>query len=69
MLVFSLITSTFREKMEIRFDNRVDLEYLSGACLFVMALETCNASVAHDMSKGQATNWTASLLTPIRVKM
>ena len=55
--------------MVIRFDHRVDFEYLSGACLFMMALETCNASVAHDMSKGQATNWTASLLTPIRVKM
>ena len=49
MLVFSLITSTFREKMEIRFDHRLDFEYLSGACLFMMALETCNASVAHDV--------------------
>ena len=49
MLVFSLITSTFREKMEIRFDHRLDFEYLSGACLFMMALETWNASVSHDV--------------------
>ena len=35
--------------MEIRFDHRLDLEYLSGACLFMMPLETCNASVAHDV--------------------
>ena len=47
MLVLSMLTSTFWEKLEIRFDHCPDFEYLSGAYLFIMALKTCNASVAH----------------------
>ena len=49
MLVLSLLTSAFGEKLETRFEHRPDFEYLSWACLFIMALGTCNASVTHDV--------------------
>ena len=49
MLLLSLLSSSFCEKMEIRFDHHLNFEYLSGACLFIMALDTYNASIAHDV--------------------
>ena len=49
MLMLSLPTSTFWENREFRFDHFPDFEYLTGACLFIMALETCNAAVVHDV--------------------
>ena len=55
MLVLSLLSSTFWEKLEIRFDHCPDFEYRFGACLFIMVLETCNTSVAHDV-KGACKN-------------
>ena len=61
MLVLSLLTSTFQEKLEIRFDHHPDFEYLSGACLFIMALKTCNASVAHDVEGAQKNLETLTL--------
>ena len=48
-VVESLLTETFQEKLEIRFSHREDFENLPGSCLFMMALETCNASVFHDI--------------------
>ena len=48
-VVESLLTETFQEKIEIRFGHRDDFETLPGSCLFMMALETCNASVFHDI--------------------
>ena len=48
-VVESLLTETFQEKFEIRFSHRDDFETLPGSCLFMMALETCNASVFHDI--------------------
>ena len=49
MVVESLLTESFQEKIEIRFGQRDDFETLPGSCLFIMALETCNASVFHDI--------------------
>ena len=40
---------SFQEKIEIRFSHREDFELLPGSCLFMLALETCNASVFHDV--------------------
>jgi hypothetical protein len=48
-VVESLLSETFQEKIEIRFGHRDDFETLPGSCLFMMALETCNASVFHDI--------------------
>ena len=46
-VVESLLTDTFQEKIEIRFSHRDDFETLPGSCLFMMAMETCNALVFH----------------------
>ena len=48
-VVESLLTESFQEKIEIRFSHRDDFELLPGSCLFIMAMETCNASVFHDV--------------------
>ena len=48
-VVESLLTETFQEKIEIRFGHRDDFEFLPGSCLFMMALETCNASAFYDV--------------------
>ena len=48
-VVESLLTETFQEKIEIRFSHREDFEFLPGSCLFMMALETCNASAFYDV--------------------
>ena len=54
LVVESLLTSTFYEKIFIRYGHRKDFKRLPGSCLLVMALETCNASVSHDID-GAAT--------------
>ena len=48
-VVESLLTETFQEKIEIQFSHREDFEFLPGSCLFMMALETCNASAFYDV--------------------
>ena len=48
-VVESFFSESFQEKIEIRFGHREDFELLPGSCLFMMALETCNASVFHDV--------------------
>jgi hypothetical protein len=48
-VVESFFSESFQEKIEIRFSHREDFELLPGYCLFMMALETCNASVFHDV--------------------
>ena len=48
-VVESLLSETFQEKFEIRFGHKDDYESLPGSCLFMMALETCNFSVFHDI--------------------
>jgi hypothetical protein len=47
--VGSFSTDSFQEKIEIRFSHCEDFEILLGSCLFMMSLETCNASVFHDV--------------------
>jgi hypothetical protein len=49
LVVESLLTSAFYEKIFIRFGHRTDFKTLPGSCLLLMALETCNASVSHDI--------------------
>ena len=51
-VVESLLSESFQEKIEVCFGHREDFELLpAGSCLFIMALETCNASVFHDVNK------------------
>ena len=56
LVVESLLSSGFYEKIFIRFGHRPDFETLPGSCLLLMALETCNASVSHDID-GAATSF------------
>jgi hypothetical protein len=49
LVVESLLTSNFYEKIVIRFGHRDDFKNLPGSGLLMMALETCNASVSHDI--------------------
>ena len=48
-VVESLLSESFQEKIEIRFSHLDNFETLPGSCLFIMALETCNASAFHDI--------------------
>ena len=48
-VVESFFSESFLEKIEIRFNHLDDFDTLPGSCLFMMALETCNASVFHDV--------------------
>ena len=50
LVVESLLSETFQEKIAIRFGHRTDFENLPGSCLLMMALATCNASVFHDVA-------------------
>jgi hypothetical protein len=49
MVVNSLLTETFYETLRVRFGHLEDFESYPGSCLFMMALEACNASVSHDV--------------------
>ena len=49
MVFESTVTDSFLEKLTIRYSHREDFDYLPGSCLFMMALEACNASVSHDV--------------------
>ena len=49
LVVESLLTSALYKKMFIRYGHRKDSKDLPGSCLLLMALETCNASVSHDI--------------------
>jgi hypothetical protein len=52
-VVDSLLSESFHEKIEVCFGHRDDFELLPGSCLFIMALETCNASVFHDVEEAK----------------
>jgi hypothetical protein len=45
----SLLTPSFYDKIFIRYGHLPDFKKLPGSCLLLMALETCNASVSHDI--------------------
>jgi hypothetical protein len=49
MVFESTVTDSFLEKLTVRYSHREDFDYLPGSCLFMMALEVCNASVSHDV--------------------
>jgi hypothetical protein len=54
LVVESLITSSFYEKVIIRFGHRKDFKDLPGSILFLMALETCNSLVSYDVHKAES---------------
>lgn len=45
----SLLTPAFYDKIFVRYGHLPDFKKLPGSCLLLMALETCNASVSHDI--------------------
>ena len=45
----SLLTPAFYDKIFVRYGHLSDFKKLPGSCLLLMALETCNASVSHDI--------------------
>ena len=49
----SILTPAFYEKIVICYGHCDDFKDLPGSCLFVMALETCNASVSHDVESAR----------------
>ncbi len=50
MVVDSLLTKSFLEKLVGRYGHREDFETLPGSCIvFMMALKACNSSRAHDV--------------------
>jgi hypothetical protein len=53
LVVRSLLTKSFYNKIVIHYGHLNDFEDLPGSCLFLMALETCNASVFHDVDEAR----------------
>ena len=53
LVVESLLGDTFLEKIYTRFGNDDDYESYPGQVLFMMALDTCNASVQRDIAGAQ----------------
>ena len=47
----SLLTPSFYDKVFIRYGHLPNFKKLPGSCLLLMALETCNASVSHDIDE------------------
>ena len=53
LVVESLLSPTLMERIVTRFGNDDDLEFYPGQILFMMALDTCNASVQRDITGAQ----------------
>jgi hypothetical protein len=49
LMVESLLTQSFLQKIETRFSHIEDYELVSGVCLFMMALDACNANESVDI--------------------
>ncbi|KAI2509164.1 hypothetical protein MHU86_5283 [Fragilaria crotonensis] len=54
LVVESLMTTDFFSKIFTRYGHRMDFKRVSGACLLIMALETCNASASLDVDEATA---------------
>jgi hypothetical protein len=54
LVVESLLTSAFHEKIVICFGQQSDFKDLPGLLLFFMALETCNSSVSYNVNKAES---------------
>lgn len=54
LVVESLLSPSLLERIVTRFGNDKEFETYSGQILFVMALDTCNASVQRDVAGAQA---------------
>ena len=59
----SLLTTTLLERITTKFGNDPQFETYPGHILFMMALDTCNASVQRDVAGAQAKFDTLSLDT------
>jgi len=53
-VVESLCAIDFREKIKVRYGHLKNFRRLPGPVYFMMALETCNASVSHDVEGAKA---------------
>ena len=49
IVVNSLLTEAFHDTIRTRFGHLADFDCLPGSCVFMMALEACNASISHDV--------------------
>jgi len=49
LMIESHLSKTFRSKLQVGFGNLKQFNICPGSVLFLMALETCNASVALDI--------------------
>lgn len=61
LIVESLLTQSFREKLEVRFSHYDSFEELPGSIIFMMTLDTCNASVEMDIDGAKESFKTLSL--------
>jgi hypothetical protein len=53
LIVESLLTQAFREKLEIRFSHYNNFDELPGRIIFMMTLDTCNASAEMDIDEAK----------------
>ena len=54
LVVESLLTHTLLERITTKFGNDQQFETYPGKFLFIMALDTCNASVQRDVAGAQS---------------
>ena len=54
LVVESLLSTTLLERIVTRFGNDENFETYPGKVIFMMALDTCNASVQRDVARAQA---------------
>jgi hypothetical protein len=55
LAVESFLMTNFFEKILVRYRHQPDFKSLSGACLLIMALKTCNASASLDVDEATAS--------------
>ena len=67
LVVESLLSAAFYKKIVIQYSHCADFKDLPGSCLFLMALETCNASTFHDV-EGACSLLETFFWIPIQVK-
>jgi hypothetical protein len=53
LILESLLSDAFREKIRVRFSHDAEFEDYPGSVYFMMALDTCNASVLHDVDRAK----------------
>jgi hypothetical protein len=51
MVVNSLLSESFGDTIEARFGHLPNFDTLPGSCIFMMAIEACNASMVHEIER------------------